>query len=104
MSKRIGGARRKTRGKFSKNIRQKGKLSLTKYFQKFEEGDGIKLVAETAVQKGIYHRRFHGNNGIVVGKRGNCYRIAIKDGNKPKEVIVHPVHLQRLKVMGVEKK
>lgn len=95
MSKRIGGARRKTRGKFSKNVRQKGKLSLTKYFQKFEEGDRIQLIGESAVQKAIYHRRFHGKSGIIIGKRGNCYRINIKDGNKTKEVVVHPVHLVR---------
>ncbi|MBT4540267.1 50S ribosomal protein L21e [Candidatus Woesearchaeota archaeon] len=96
MTKRIGGGRRKTRAKFRKNIRQKGKMSLTKYFQKFEEGDRIKLIAESAIQKGIYHRRFHGKSGIVTGKRGHCYKIDIKDGNKPKEVIVHPVHLARL--------
>lgn len=96
MVKKIGGFRRKTRGKLSKGNKQKGKISLTKYFQKFNDGDIVALVAEPAVQNGMYFPRFHGKRGTVNGKSGNCYKITIKDGNKEKLLIVHPVHLKKV--------
>ena len=54
------------------------------------------MKAETAVQGGMYHRRFHGKSGIVKGTQGRCYKVEIKDGDKQKTMIVHPVHLKRL--------
>ena len=39
MAKRIGGVRRKTRYKFRKHARDKGKISITRYFQSFSNGD-----------------------------------------------------------------
>ena len=39
--KRIGTARRKTRAKFTKHFKEKGKVSLTKYFQTFKEGEKL---------------------------------------------------------------
>ena len=54
------------------------------------------LSAEPAVQKAMYHRRFHGKKGIIQSLRGQCYEVNIKDGNKIKTLIVHPVHLKRL--------
>ena len=41
MAKRIGGARRKTRHKFGKNYRRRGKISLTAFFQSFEIGEKV---------------------------------------------------------------
>jgi len=95
--KRIGQARRKTRNKLSKSQREKGKLSLTKFFQKFKEGDNVILKAEPAVQKGMYHPNYYGKRGVVKGKQGRCYEVAIKDRTKSKLLIVHPVHLMRAK-------
>ena len=95
MAKRIGGDRRKTRYKDKKGSNEKGKISIRNYFQTFNEGDAVVLKAEPAVQKGIYFRRFHGKAGTVKAKRGNCYDVEIKDFNKTKTVLVHPVHLQK---------
>ena len=95
MSKRIGGPRRGTRRKFSKNIRQKGKISTTRYIQEFKKGDNVVLCAEPAVQKSLYHQRHHGRQGVVQKKIGKCYEILIRDINKEKKVIVHPVHLKK---------
>ena len=94
MVKRIGGFRRKTRHKLQKKARQKGKLSLRKYFQKFEIGQKVLLKADSIVQKGMYHPRFHGKIGIIKGKEGRCYEVKIKDYSKEKTLIVHPVHLE----------
>jgi len=94
--KRVGGARRKTRNIMSKKPRNKGKISIRKYFQKLSKGDKVCLKAEPAVQKGVYFRRAHGKTGVVKGTQGACYVITIKDQNKEKQMIVHPVHLQKL--------
>lgn len=95
MVQRVGGFRRKTRNKLSKETRSKGKISLTKYFQKFNEGEKVLLLAEPAVQKGMYFPRFHGKLAIVGRQKGKCYEVMIKDGNKEKSLIVHPIHLRR---------
>ncbi len=96
MVQRIGGTRRKTRNKLKKGFRRKGKLSLTRYFQTFNKGDKVSLVAEPSVQKGLYFRRFHGLIGTIEGTQGNCYKVKLKDSNKYKTVIVHPVHLKKV--------
>ena len=95
MVKRIGGLRRKTRYKFRKEKRSKGKISITRYFQSFDTGNRVYLSLESAVQKGMYHPRFMGKSGIITGKRGKCYEVAINDLGKAKTLIVHPVHLKR---------
>jgi large subunit ribosomal protein L21e len=95
MAKRIGGLQRKTRDKLSKNPRQKGKISLRKYFQKLSTGDRVVLKIEPSIHKGIYHPRFHGKAGVIKGMQGNCYEVVINDGGKEKVLIVHPVHLRR---------
>lgn len=96
MVQRKGGARRKSRSKMKKPIRKKGKISITKYFQEFKEGDKVALKAEPAVQKGMYCLRFHGKQGIVKKQVGRCYEVAVKDFTKEKTVVVHPVHLKRI--------
>ena len=95
MVKRIGGFRRKTRHKLSKNVRSKGKISLVKYFQEFKKGDNVYLVAEPSVHRGMFYPRFYGKAGVVVGKSGKCYEVQIMDGKKSKTVISHPIHLKR---------
>ena len=72
MVKRIGGFRRKTRTKLKKPLRKKGKVSLKSYFEEFKAGDKIKLLAESAIQKGMYHPRFHRKTGIIQEKNGRC--------------------------------
>jgi len=95
--KRIGGLRRKTRGKLSKAKKDKGKISLRAYFQTFKLGDKVHLVVEPAIHKGMYHPRFMGKTGVVTGQTGRCYEVKINDLNKEKTVIVHPVHLKGAK-------
>ena len=95
MVQRIGGSRRKTRHKLSKNVRYKGKISLANYFQDFKEGDKVYLVAEPSIHTGTYHGRFHGKAGVVLAKRGTCYEIQIHDFKMAKTLIDHPVHLKR---------
>ena len=95
MACRVGGARRKTRTKFSKSNRDKGKVSLRAYFQELKAGERVALKAEPAIHQGLYFRRFHGQSGIVGRKLGECYEVLIEDGGKTKHLIVHAVHLKR---------
>lgn len=103
MTKKIGGLRRKSRHKLKKNIREKGKISIRNFFRVFEIGDQVRLSAEPAIQKGLYPLRFYGKHGIIKGKKGRCYEILIKDQDKKKMLIVHPVHLVGVKNVGTTK-
>lgn len=96
MVKRIGTSRRGSRYKFRKNYREKGKISIRRFLQEFEINERVALVAEPSYQKGLYHSRFHGKIGKIVGKQGRCYKVALRDGSKEKVLIVHPVHLKRV--------
>jgi ribosomal protein L21E len=93
--KRIGGYRRRTRYKLGKAVREKGKLSLTKYFQSFKEGDKVQLSLEPSIQKGIFLPRYNGKVGVIENKVGECYNVVIQDIKKEKVVLVHPIHLKR---------
>jgi len=95
MVKRIGGIRRKTRYKFRKEKRARGKISITAYYRSFNIGDRVYLSLESAVQKGMYHPHFMGKSGIIKGSRGRCYKVVINDLGKEKTLIIHPVHLRK---------
>jgi ribosomal protein L21E len=102
--KRIGGYRKKTRHKFQKHFKQKGKISITKFMQELVAGDKVLLKAEPGYHKGLYHQRFHGNMGTVIGPAGACYKIEIHDQDLIKHLIVHPVHLRKVEKMEESKK
>lgn len=93
---RHGGFRRKTRNKLQKHYKQKGKISISRFFQEFNEGENVVLKAEPAYHKGMYYPRYHGKVGVILRKRGDCYEVLIKDSNKEKMMIVHPVHLKKV--------
>ncbi len=93
MVKRIGTGQRKTRHKFRKGYREKGKISLSRYFQELKPGDKVCLKIDSAQQKGRFHSRFHGKSGTVTGKQGFCYLVSVRDGHKEKTLYVHPLHL-----------
>lgn len=94
MVQRSGGFRRKTRSKLSKHKSEKGKISIRNFLHNFNKDDLVYLKAEPGYQKGMYFPRFHGKAGIIQTKRGDCYEVLIKDKNKPKTLIIHPIHLK----------
>lgn len=95
MVDRCGTCQRKTRHKYLKHYREKGKLSLSKYFQEFAIGDKVNLKTDSAMDKGRFFPRFYGLTGSIAGKKGFCYLVKIMDGNKEKTLFVHPIHLTR---------
>lgn len=97
MVKRIGTTQRKTRDKFKLHYRQRGKISISQYFQTFNAGDYVHLKINSNVQKGRFFSRFYGTTGIITGdKKGRCYEVEINDGGKAKSFYVHPIHLKKV--------
>lgn len=94
---RKGGPRRSKRSLFSKGVKQKGKISLRRYLQEFSVGDKVLLALEPSIHKGTFFPRFAGKGGVVTKKVGSCYEVQIKDFDKTKIVVVHPVHLKKQK-------
>lgn len=80
-----------------KRIREKGKISFTRFFQKFEEGDSVAVARELNQMVG-FPKRIQGRTGIVKEKRGAAYVVEIKDLNKPKQYIIKPVHLKKIEL------
>lgn len=95
MVDRVGGFRRNTRYKMRKNVSLRGKISLRRFLQSFEVGDVVRLAAEPAYQKGMYHPRFYGRVGVIHKKVGSCYEVKFNDLSKEKIAVVHPVHLAK---------
>ena len=79
MVKRIGSSRRKSRGKYKKTLREKGKTPITKYLKTFKVGEKVLLSIEPAVQKGVFSHKFHGKTGIISKKTGKSYEIQITE-------------------------
>lgn len=88
--------RRKTRNLLRKNLRQRGKISISRFFAVFKPGDKVLLNAEPAYQKGMYYPRYYGKVGCISAKQGECYLVTIADQSVLKTLIIHPVHLRRV--------
>jgi len=97
MTTRLDGFRKRTRRKFKKQFDNKGKTSIRKFLQKIDIGDKVSLSVEPGYQKGMYRPKFMGLIGTVIGMKGKCYNVEITDMNKKKTLIVHPVHLIKVK-------
>lgn len=79
-----------------KPVRTRGKLQLSKYFQKFEKGNNVAVVAELSQQTN-FPKRLQGKTGFVEEKQGEFYIVKIKDINKEKKFLIKPIHLKKVK-------
>jgi large subunit ribosomal protein L21e len=94
MPVRSKGLRSKTRGVLSKRPRDRGMASPNRVLRDFPTGSRVAIVMEPSQHKGIVHKRFQGQTGVVQGKRGKSFVVDIVHGNKPKQLIVRPEHLK----------
>ena len=78
-----------------KNIRHRGKLQLSKYFQELKKGDAVAVVREVSVQSS-FPENLQGRTGIVDEKRGKAYSVKINDSNKNKSYLIAPIHLKKI--------
>lgn len=80
----------------SKSIREKGKVSFSRYFQELKNGDAVAVIKDLSV-KSSFPLRLQGKTGIVESKRGRSYIVRIMDQNKEKKFIIEPIHLKKIK-------
>lgn len=97
MVKASKGIRNRTRGIMSKPPRQRGLNAITRTFQKFEVGEKANIIIDPAMHKGQPHKRFHGQTGEVIGRRGAAYILHVQEKGKLKTTIVRPEHLKKSK-------
>ena len=69
MVKRSRGTRSKTRYKLKKSVREKGRPTVSKLLQDYDEGDSVAIKIDPSVQRGMPHPRFQGKIGKVSEKR-----------------------------------
>ncbi|MFH1326782.1 MAG: hypothetical protein ABIH59_01490 [archaeon] len=79
-----------------KKIRTKGKLQLSKYFQKLNIGDRVSVTREISLRSN-FPKRLQGRTGVVEGKRGKTFIVKIKDQTKEKKFLIDSIHLKKIK-------
>jgi len=80
----------------SKPIHERGKIPFTAYLQVFEEGDCVALVRNTSFKTG-FPPRMQGRSGVVAGSRGTAYIVNVADLGMPKQYVIKPIHLKKIK-------
>ncbi len=78
-----------------KKIRTRGKIQLSRYFQRLKEGDNVSVVKELSIESN-FPERMQGKTGTVVEKRGRAYVVKIMDSDKEKKFIIEPIHLKKI--------
>lgn len=79
-----------------KQIRRKGKLSLTNYFKELKEGDKVAIVRELSLPV-YFPKRIQGLSGVVVSRKGSSYVVRLRQGRKVKDFIIKPAHLKKIR-------
>jgi len=93
MVKSSKGFRSRSRGTFTKEVRDRGMPPVTRFLREFSPGDRVCVVLEPSDPHGQPHPRYQGRTCVVLEKVGRSYRIEFYDGGKRKELIAAPVHL-----------
>ncbi|HKN07399.1 MAG TPA: 50S ribosomal protein L21e [Thermoplasmata archaeon] len=98
MVKSSKGFRSRSRGTFTKDVRERGLPPVNRFLQEFAVGERVVVRIEASDPHGQPHPRYQGRTCTVVAKSGRAYRIAFLDGGKRKELIATPIHLMRADV------
>jgi large subunit ribosomal protein L21e len=93
MVKSSKGFRSRSRGTFTKEVRERGLPPVTHYLREFQIGQSVMVRIEPSEMHGQPHPRYQGRVCTVIARSGRSYRIEFRDGGKRKELIAHPVHL-----------
>ncbi len=78
-----------------KRMREKGKIRFSSYFKNLNNGEKVSIVPDAGVRS-AFPKRIRGKTGIVLESRGKFKVVELKDGNKSKKFIIHPVHLRKI--------
>jgi len=93
MVKSSKGFRSRSRGTFTKEVRERGLPPVTRFLREFAVGDKVIVRLEASDPHGQPHPRYQGRVCTVVAKSGRAYRIEFLDGGKRKELVATPIHL-----------
>ena len=93
MVKSSKGFRSRSRGTFTKEVREKGLPPVSRFYRAFEVGDRVIVRLEPSSPKGQPHPRYQGRTCTVLGRVGRAYRLEFLDGGKRKELVSLPIHL-----------
>ena len=93
MVKSSKGFRSRSRGTFTKEVRERGLPPVSRFLRAFEVGDKVIVRLEPSTPHGQPHPRYQGRTCTVVGRVGKAYRLEFLDGGKRKELLSLPIHL-----------
>ncbi len=93
MVKSSKGFRSRSRGTFTKEVRERGLPPVSRFLREFAIGEKVMVRIEPSDPHGQPHPRYQGRTCTVVGRSGRAYRIVFRDGGKEKELIATPIHL-----------
>jgi large subunit ribosomal protein L21e len=93
MVKSSKGFRSRSRGTFTKEVRERGLPPITRFLREFAIGQKVMVRIEASDPHGQPHPRYQGRVCTVVAKSGRAYRVEFRDGGKRKELVATPIHL-----------
>jgi ribosomal protein L21E len=79
-----------------KQIKTRGKISFSRYFQNLKKGDSVAVIKEPSVTSS-FPQRLQGRTGTITEKRGRAYVVKIMEYTKEKKFIIEPIHLKKIK-------
>ena len=79
MVKSSKGFRSRSRGTFTKDVRERGLPPVTRFLREFAVGEKVVVRIEASDPHGQPHPRYQGRTCTVVAKSGRAYRIAFLD-------------------------
>ena len=94
---------KKAKGKRAKQrdtMKRRGRTTVNTMLAELDKGQTVQVNINSRIHAGLPFRRFQGKTGIVEGKRGRSYIVDLKDGNKAKQLVVHPAHLKKLEMVA----
>ncbi len=93
MVKSSKGFRSRSRGTFTKEVRERGLPPLTRFLREFDIGQKVVVRIEPSDPHGMPHPRYQGRVCTVVARVGRAYRVEFLDGGKRKQLIANSIHL-----------
>ncbi len=94
---------KKAKGKRAKQrdtMKRRGRTTVNTMLAELDKGQTVQVNINSRIHAGLPFRRFQGKTGMVKGKRGRSYIVDLKDGNKAKQLVVHPAQLKKLEMVA----
>merc|ERR1712178_274374 len=82
-----------TRDIFSRPFKQRGMPNLTTYLTTYKQGDYVGIKANSAIQKGMPHKFYHGRAGVVFNITPHAVGVIVNKVNKGR-IMAKRVHVR----------